>query len=71
MTGQNTLYTVQINMYSHMTYGDLLTVRRCFLRMYKMKLHILDVTPRKVRIPSKHCRVFNMLTVDEQRNGES
>ncbi len=53
MTGQNTLYAVP-NMYSHMAYGDLLTVRRCFLRMYKMKLHILDVTPRKERIPSKH-----------------
>lgn len=27
-----------------------------------MKPHILDVTPRKVRMPSKHCRVFSMLT---------
>lgn len=26
-----------------------------------MKPHILDVTPRKVRMPSKHCRVFSML----------
>lgn len=37
-----------------------LTVRRCFLRMYIMKPHILDATPRNVRIPSKHCRVFSM-----------
>jgi len=62
----------EINMHSHrQTDVDTLTVRRCFLRMYKMKLHILDVTPRKVRIPSKHWRVFNMLTVDERRDGES
>jgi len=47
--------TEEINMHSHrQTDVDTLTVRRCFLRMYKMKLHILDVTPRKVRIPSKH-----------------
>lgn len=42
--------------------NPILTVRRCFLRMYMMKPHILDVTPRKVRMPSKHCRVFSMLT---------
>lgn len=41
-------------------YKLILTVRRCFLRMYIMKPHILDATPRNVRIPSKHCRVFSM-----------
>lgn len=29
--------------------------------MYMMKPHILDVTLRKVRMPSRHCRVFSML----------
>lgn len=43
-------------------FKPVLTVRRCFLRMYMMKPHILDVTLRKVRMPSKHCRVFSMLT---------
>lgn len=40
-----------------------LTVRMCFLRMYKKKLHSLDVTPRKVRTPSRHWRVFSMSTI--------
>ena len=29
--------------------------------MYKMNPHSLDVTLRKVRMPSKHCRVLSML----------
>lgn len=48
----------------------ILTVRRCFLRMYIMKPHILDVTPRNVRIPSKHCRVFSM-SMSTQRPPQS
>lgn len=40
-----------------------LTVRMCFLRMYKKKLHNLEVTPRKVRTPSRHWRVFSMSTI--------
>lgn len=48
-----------------------LTVRRCFLRMYMMKPHILDVTPRKVRMPSKHCRVFSMLTSTQRPHSSS
>lgn len=48
-----------------------LTVLRCFLRMYMMKPHILDVTPRKVRMPSKHCRVFSMLTSTQRPHSNS
>ncbi len=40
-----------------------LTVRMCFLRMYKKKLHNLEVTPRKVRTPSRHWRVFSMSAI--------
>lgn len=46
-----------------------LTVLICFLRMYKKKLHILEVTPRKVRTPSRHCRVFSMSTITPESVG--
>lgn len=49
-------------------FKPILTVRRCFLRMYMMKPHILDVTLRKVRMPSKHCRVFSMLMSTQGTN---
>lgn len=48
----------------------ILTVRRCFLRMYIIKPHILDVTPRKVRTPSSHWRVFSMLTLHARLQAE-
>lgn len=59
----------QIN--SHVCSEPILTVRRCFLRMYMMKPHILDVTPRKVRMPSKHCRVFSMLMSTQRPHSKS
>lgn len=55
---------------SPLVFKAVLTVRRCFLRMYMMKPHILDVTPRKVRMPSRHCRVFSMF-MSSQRPPQS